>query len=111
MTKPSSSCINNNFSETEDECEESINLLNKWSVCKSKKKGAHVCGGSRGRKCVQQQMPDGNIIVWKWEMVEHKDADSMEDNENIVPLEQFPFCETGLITLKLGENPTVLDFV
>ena len=51
-------------------------------------------------------------IVWKWETVEHKDVDSMEDNENIVPLEQFPFCETqGLITCTLGENPTVLDFV
>ena len=54
VTKASSSGINNNFSETEDECEESINLLNKWSVCKSKKrKGARVHGGSRGRKCVR----------------------------------------------------------
>ena len=51
-------------------------------------------------------------IVWKWETVEHKDVDSMEDNEYIVPLEQFHFCETEcLITCTLGENPTVLDFV
>ena len=54
VTKPSSSGINNNFSETEDECDESINLLNKWSICKSRKrKGARVRGGFRGRKCVR----------------------------------------------------------
>ena len=39
----------------------------------------------------QQQMPEAYRIVWKWETVEHKNLNSMEDKRILYIWNNFPF--------------------